>query len=337
MSSFAAFPECGDPPMGTPSFDRRWRPVSVPPAWFHLGRLGVTATALVSALLWASTLIASVAAHAVADLALEPASITDPGWWRLWTWPLAATPSLWNVVALGALWVLGHELERRAGPLRFLGFVAFEVLATGLVARTVGVHLAGAAALHVALGVAIVVDGRPARVRSGLSISTIAAALGAAILLGAAARRDADTLCAAATAGTLALLQLRAVPLRTITPPAPPPLNSLFTPRRPRSDRSAPPPPPPPWTPPESPGQRPHVRPTGPTEPSRGWFWRPGDSGTGDSPAAASPALPAPEPRTRAVPADLDALLDKVARDGLEGLDPGERARLDQISRELRE
>ncbi len=83
--------------------------------WFNLGRFQITST-LVAVLLGVFGMLAWVfSGGATAQLALLPDEVFRGQVWRLFTWPLAETLSLWTVLTLVMLWYFGRDIETTIG------------------------------------------------------------------------------------------------------------------------------------------------------------------------------------------------------------------------------
>ncbi len=116
--------------------------------WFKIGRLEVTTTVGV-ALLGAIGMLAWVFAPSLQQwLIYAPQQMLGGEVWRLFTWPIADSISLWSILNLALLWLFGRDLEAQIGrsqmALLFLGIWGSLTLTTTLVAIVVpGSAIAG--------------------------------------------------------------------------------------------------------------------------------------------------------------------------------------------------
>ncbi len=147
--------------------DRFYSPYRDPDEpWFRVGTIDVNTTVLISALsiivmvLWAvnNSLLNSIVLD---DLRQPPLG----GWhdqvlhgqlWRLVTWPIANSPSLWTVLDVVVFYLFGRELERALGRTRFLWFLGTITIVLGVVGCLVHVEPGGMFLITTAVGVAFV-------------------------------------------------------------------------------------------------------------------------------------------------------------------------------------
>lgn len=115
-------------------------------AWFRLGRLNVTSTMAVVLLGAASLLLWAFLPGVPAALLYAPQLALGGEVWRLFTWPLADTISLWSVINLALLWYFGRDLEAGIGKRKMAWLYGGIWLAMTLSTTVVGLLLPGAAA-----------------------------------------------------------------------------------------------------------------------------------------------------------------------------------------------
>lgn len=84
-------------------------------AWFRVGRLDVTTTILTVAVGALGLISWVVSPPLVSLLAFVPEWALRGQVWRLFTWPLADSVSLWSILNLVMLWYFGRELEATLG------------------------------------------------------------------------------------------------------------------------------------------------------------------------------------------------------------------------------
>lgn len=90
--------------------------------WFRLGRINVTSTLLVVFIGLAGMLASAISRSFFMATYLAPAGeLNGRPWhlvgqlWRLFTWPLANSVSLWTLLAFVMLWYFGTFLEQQLG------------------------------------------------------------------------------------------------------------------------------------------------------------------------------------------------------------------------------
>ncbi|WP_147675065.1 rhomboid family intramembrane serine protease [Nigerium massiliense] len=104
--------------------------------WFRLGRLEVGTVMLVVLATVASWIAWVVAPGAPGALYFTPELVLNGEIWRLVTWPLASSLSLWGVLNLFFFWYFGSDLEGMIGRGRMgwlLGGIAASLLAAALI------------------------------------------------------------------------------------------------------------------------------------------------------------------------------------------------------------
>ena len=87
--------------------------------WFRIGTLDVSTTVLVVLLSVASMFVWAIDDALWANLVLIPEAVRNGEVWRLFTWPLANQPGLWEVLTLAIFWYFGREIEGLVGRVRF--------------------------------------------------------------------------------------------------------------------------------------------------------------------------------------------------------------------------
>lgn len=119
--------------------------------WFRVGTLDVTTSVLVPALCVLSMFAWAVSPSLLDPLVLRADSVWRGQAWRLVTWPLANTPGVWTVLTLAMLWFFGRELERVVGRTRYATMLILLALVPGVVAAAVGIDMAGARPVEIAV------------------------------------------------------------------------------------------------------------------------------------------------------------------------------------------
>lgn len=84
-------------------------------SWARIGRLEITSTVAVVLLGAAGVLVGVVAPSLLEYLVFTPDQVLRGQIWRVFTWPLAETISLWSALTLLMLWYFGRHLEHTLG------------------------------------------------------------------------------------------------------------------------------------------------------------------------------------------------------------------------------
>ncbi len=93
--------------------------------WFRVGSVDVTTTALLVFLGVASMLVYAISQEAAAKLAFYGGSVRSGEVWRLVTWPVLNPPTeIWVVLTLAFFWFVGHRIEDLVGRRRFTTLIA---------------------------------------------------------------------------------------------------------------------------------------------------------------------------------------------------------------------
>ncbi|HAP76567.1 MAG TPA: hypothetical protein DCR14_10830 [Acidimicrobiaceae bacterium] len=93
--------------------------------WFRIGSLDVTTTALLVILGVASMFLYAADIATAQKLGYVGPLVRDGEVWRLVTWPLYNPPNrIWVLLTLVFFWIIGHQVEERVGRQRFTVMVA---------------------------------------------------------------------------------------------------------------------------------------------------------------------------------------------------------------------
>jgi hypothetical protein len=111
--------------------------------WFRVGTIDVTTTTLVSAVIALSMFVWAISPKFIASLALDASAVRSGEVWRIATWPLANEPSLWTVIGIAVFWLVGNELERATGRVRFAWFLVTVTLAPAIIGTLLDLDVAG--------------------------------------------------------------------------------------------------------------------------------------------------------------------------------------------------
>ncbi len=111
--------------------------------WFRLGRIQMTST-LVVVLIGLFGMLAWVfSGGATRGLAFVPEAVFAGQVWRIFTWPLVESLSLWSVLTLVMLWYFGREVEATIGRNSMAKLFAGAWVSFTLSALILGVLLPG--------------------------------------------------------------------------------------------------------------------------------------------------------------------------------------------------
>lgn len=272
--------------------------------WFRLGSLDVTTTALMVLLGVASMFWYAVDQVSLSKLVFVGPYVRDGEAWRLVTWPIATEPSLWAVLTLVFFWFVGHRIEEQVGRRRFtLMLLCMTIIPAGVATVFTFTAASGFAfglnPLALALLVVFAFDMPQAMWFFNIPLWIVAAAFVALDVLQQLGGRHFGTL----------VVELGAIIVGAITARQYGMLSDLtFIPR---------------FT---------SGRPTGA---GRSTQRRPKAKGRkGASPVVAGPW--APPAHSASEQAELDGLLDKISAQGIDSLSRGEKDRLNELSKKLR-
>lgn len=102
--------------------------------WFKVGTYQVTTTIIASGLGLISMFLWVLSKSLfVVPLVLDGRSVRSGEVWRLVTWPFVNEPSIWLVVSVAMLFIIGADVERRLGRIRYLWMLGALIVVPGLV------------------------------------------------------------------------------------------------------------------------------------------------------------------------------------------------------------
>jgi Family of unknown function (DUF6576) len=267
--------------------------------WFRIGTLEVTTTVLVVILGVVFMVMWAVSPSSVEPLILYPDKVREGQVWRIVSWPLYNPPSIWSALTLFIFWYIGRQVEEFMGRAHFTWLLFLLALVPGLVAVGLQTPQASMATIELAVFVVFCCEYPHARFFLGIPAWALAVIfVGIAVLQLTGARAGSSLIFLFAVLAT-GLLTTRALGHAAEVP---------WIPRIPIGRR--------PGSAPRRASKPARRRPSGPTVVSGPWV------------GAAQQPLEQPE---------IDALLDKIAQNGLDSLTPHERRRLDEVSRRWRE
>lgn len=290
------------------------------PPWFRVGDLDITTTVLVAAACVLSMFVWAADPDLLSPLLLEPSEIRGGQVWRLATWPLANSPSIWTLITIAIFWYFGRELEGLLGRNRFATFLVILTILPAVIATVADFDLfqsGGISYLELGVFLTFIVEYPQVRFFFGIPGWVIGAVIVGIQILQLLGLREVDSVLFLLIIIATAAMTARAMGLATTLP---------WIPKLPLpggaggsggSGRSSAPSK-------RSSGRRKKSKgrsSSGPTVVDGPW------QGTGSS---------APSPDAAAAQAELDALLDKINDGGLDSLSTDEKRRLNELSKRLR-
>jgi membrane associated rhomboid family serine protease len=295
--------------------------------WFRVGSVDVDTTTLVTALGVLSMFVYAINKSLLVHLALWPDKIRHGQVWRLVSWPLINVPSLGTVLALFFFWYFGRELERVMARNRFALFLALLAVIPALIGTLANWQIeivnngVGIDLIELSVFLCFVVRQPSARFFFNIQAWVFGAVIVGVRVLQLAGDQLWDALWLFLVTLGLALLLLRSwgfADEATWIPRVPWPAAGRGLRSGGTSNRGG-----------NSGGRAPRTKGGG----------RKQRRAKGRNPPDLRVVTPPPPPPTAVphVPAEIDALLDKIAASGLESLSAAERQQLDQASKRLRD
>lgn len=285
------------------------------PPWFRVGDVDITTTVLVAGACVLSMFVWAADPDLLSPLLLEPSEIRGGQIWRLLTWPLANSPSIWTLITIAIFWYFGRELEGLLGRNRFATFLVILTILPAVIATVADFDLFQSGGIsYVELGVFLtfIVEYPQVRFFFGIPGWVIGAVIIGIQILQLMGLREIDSVLFLLIIIATAAMTARAMGLATSLPWIPKlPLpggasGSGGTSRKPkRSNRRS--------------------------KQNRGSSGRPT---VVDGPWQGASSAPSPD--ATAAQAELDLLLDKISAGGLESLSTDEKRRLNELSKRLR-
>jgi membrane associated rhomboid family serine protease len=267
--------------------------------WFRIGTLEVTTTVLVVILGVLAMFMWAASPSSIEPLILYPDKVRQGQVWRIVSWPLYNPPDFWTAVTLFFFWYIGRQVEEFMGRARFTWLIFLLALIPGLVAVGLSAPQASLAFVELAVFVVFCCEYPHARFLFGIPAWVLAVVfVGIQVLQLTGARAGASMIFLFSVLAT-GMLTTKAFGHAAEVSWIPRiPIGAS----RPPGARRAP-------------KQR-RRKPTGPTVVSGPWVG----------------AIQQPLEQR-----EIDALLDKIAKSGLDSLTPHERRRLDEVSRRWRD
>lgn len=309
--------------------------------WFRIGSVDVTTSVLfiglclVAMLVWAidGSGVAVPLKDTLAPLVLSPPDVRSGEVWRLVTWPFPDDVTIWWVIMLAVFWLIGSQVEALLGRNRFATFLVTLIVVTGVFGTLVDIPANfgyGPRTVQLCVFLVYVAQYPFARFLFGIPGWVFGAVIVGIEVVQLLGWGQLEMLWFRLFSIALALMLAKGMGLLGQVPWIPNLAPAALRTGNPRRTKAA-------------------SRPRKPHRPSRfrgvggggervvqgPW----GESGTGS--ASASSGLPQPPRRTRtervADQQELDSLLDKIGAGGMESLSAGEKDRLNELSRRIRE
>ena len=286
------------------------------PPWFRVGDVDITTTVLVAGACVLSMFVWAADPDLLSPLLLEPSEVRGGQVWRLITWPLANSPSIWTLITIAIFWYFGRELEGLLGRNRFATFLVILTVLPAVIATVADFDLFQSGGIsYVELGVFLtfIVEYPQVRFFFGIPGWVIGAVIIGIQILQLLGLREIDSVLFLVIIIATAAMTARAMGLATSLPWIPKlPLPGSAAGSGGGSSRS-----------PKRSGRR--------TKQNR--------RSTSGSTVVDGPwqgASSAPSPDAAAAQAELDLLLDKISAGGLDSLSGDEKRRLNELSKRLR-
>lgn len=293
--------------------------------WFKVGNIDVTTTALLVGVGLISMFLYALSPDLVFKAAFNTQLVRDGEIWRLATWPLVGVPDFFVLIGLAVFWFFGHNVEEKLGRVPYTWLIVAMTILPAVVVTLAGLRNEGfnqwevsTAGLHLlSLGMLVIFALETPNAPFFFSIPAwvIAAAIvGINVLsdLGARAWGSLWMLLLAIAVGCIGARQrgllsdsLGFVPtISWLSGPTPSPYGHMTSSAK-KSKR------------PKRPGRKGASASNRPTVVAGPW-----QSSNGPTPLEQ---------------AELDVLLDRISESGLASLSKSERARLEELSRRLRD
>ena len=282
--------------------------------WFRVGEFDVTTTVLLVAAGALSFVLYAINKGEFEYLYLSSEKVQNGEVWRLVTWPLVDRPSFWSLITLVFLYIFSRQVEAEMGRFKFAAFIGWITVVPALLVTAFSLDpitvqpvfdFAAIVMIEVGIFVAFAAEFPGARFFFNISARVIAAVLVGIQLVQLIGDRFWDDVWMLLLVVATSLVAMRAYGYATDLTFIPK-LSWPFGKRR-RGPRPA-----------------------------------PSGGGGGRKRRRGQPELkivtPAYRPPVvdRGIQDEIDALLDKIAAQGLDSLTNDERQRLDRASRRLR-
>jgi hypothetical protein len=289
--------------------------------WFRVGEFDVTTTVLVIAAAVLSFVLYAIDKAQFLHLYLSSDEVQSGEVWRVVTWPLVNRPSFWSLITLVFLFIFSRQVEAEMGRFKFAALIGWITVVPGILVTAFSMlprttapigDFSAVSMISVGVLVAFAAEFPGARFFFNIPARVIAAVLVAFQLLGLVGDRYWDDVWLLLFVVATSLVTMRAYGFATDLTFIPK-LSGPFGKGRHRS---------------------------GPRPASSGGGGRGG--GGKRKKRRNQPDLKVVTPAYRPPVVDrgtqdeIDALLDKIAAQGLDSLTSDERQRLDRASRRLR-
>ena len=276
--------------------------------WFTIGTFEVGTCAFVAILAACSVLLWALSPQAVVDMAMLPSQVKRGQLWRLLSWPLAnVRPDIFMVLGIFLVYWFGREVERLVGRVRMAQFLAALIVVGSAVGLALNTPVYGVRLLELALLVSFAIEFPNLRFFFGIPSRIVALVVVGLEVINYMGDRQWAGLGVLLAILVAALVLLRSLGLAVDLPWIPRvPLPGAKATRTARTPRPTPTP--------KSRKRRSGRKRT--------------DLRVVDAPSTTGPP--------RGVAQDIDSLLDKISKHGMESLSAEERRALEQTSTRLR-
>jgi hypothetical protein len=106
--------------------------------WFTAGRYDVTTTDIICALAVFSMFVYGASLSAFEKLIFSAPAVRDLELWRIVTWPIATEPSIWGLLGIVFFWLFGQQLEGLFERNKFLIWILATTVTPAVVLTVLG-------------------------------------------------------------------------------------------------------------------------------------------------------------------------------------------------------
>jgi hypothetical protein len=282
--------------------------------WFRIGTLDVSTTMLVVLASVATMFVWAISQELWSNLVLLPDAVRNGEVWRLFTWPLANQPGIWEVLTIAIFWYFGREIEGLLGRSKFAIMLVLLAVIPGLFGVAFDIGDFSLRAIELAVFLVFIAEYPYVRFFFGVPAWAIGAVIVGIQILQYLGFRETERIVLLFVTIAVAALTARSMGLAQSLPWIPKIPYPGTGGGRPRRKRRA------------SRGSTTGAVIDGPW----GTTSRGGPTGSASLP---QPPRPSDDPRDQV---ELDHLLDKISAMGMDGLSADEKRRLNELSKRLR-
>ncbi|MET0144701.1 MAG: rhomboid family intramembrane serine protease [Ilumatobacteraceae bacterium] len=283
--------------------------------WFRIGTLDVGTTVLVVLVCVASMFVWALDPSVFNSLVLDPTAVRED-WelWRLVTWPLVNEPTLWTIITIAIFWYFGRQVEGLLGRTKFAFLLLLLTVVPGIAGVVLDISLFGLEPIELAVFLVFIAEYPFARFFFGIPAWAIGGVIVGIQILQYIGLRETERIILLFVTIAVAGLTARSMGLAQ---------NLPWIPRIPWPGGSG--------------GGRARRKRSSNRGPRGGGEVVPGPwSASSRTGPVRSSALPQPPGVTEHDQTELDALLDKISANGMDGLSADEKRRLNDLSKRLR-